>query len=285
VAHRVLVGAVSIGLLNLMGGCTKPNLVYGLGDDTDSGYESDVLVQHAVDTSGAGSGTGGVSGPGSSSTSGTSTASGSASSGADPTGSSTGSPPIPGTAIDEFWDDFEDGQLDANWNASQTPTGCTVQETGGVARFTMDASGPSKCMLTTFDRYDIRDADVLLDVPAITFFFPPLQMFMVLTTEAGETIQYGFDGNDAFFVTVRDGNGVLYDQTSVYEPRPRYWRVRETAGVLYFESSPDAATWDVELQTSTPFYVGAVTVGFGVTTSAPMDSPVTISVPNYNIAL
>lgn len=190
---------------------------------------------------------------------------------------------VSGPPIDSFWDDFEDGSVDPRWAEPACTGDCSIAEQSGVMHFAMPAGQACSCTLSTADVYSLVDEDVLLDVPAITYFFEPLRFSMALVTEQGDVIEYGFDGSgDAFFAEIEDDGALVFAQKSEYPPRPRFWRIREQGGQLYFESSPDGASWGVEMQTETPFFVGAVRFRFGAEISAPMPNSVGISVPNYN---
>jgi len=118
-------------------------------------------------------------------------------------------------------------------------------------------------------------------VPAITNFYPELFVFLRLTDATGDTIEFGFE-NDLFVARVIENDVETYSDTSSYPPRPPYWRIREDAGQIYFESSTDGSTWDVEMQIALPFPVTAVTASFGVETSGPMGGSIVIQVPGYN---
>ncbi len=188
----------------------------------------------------------------------------------------------PAPPIDSFSDDFEDGVLDPRWSDPSCSEGCSVEEISGRAQFTLGNGGPCSCSMSTAQRYSLTGQDVVLDVPAITFFFEPLRFYMAVINDAGDTIEYGFDGSDVFYAEVTEGGSTTFEQTSAYEPRPRYWRIREQGGQLWFESSASGDAWDVEMQTETPFPLGAVRFRFGSRVAGPMASNVGIGVPNYN---
>lgn len=187
-----------------------------------------------------------------------------------------------GPPIDSFWDDFEDGVLDPRWAEPDCTDGCSAAETGGQMQFSLGAAGPCECTVSTEGAYSLLGQAVVLDVPSITNFFEPLRFFMAAEEPGGDTIEYGFDGSDVFYARVEVDGVTTFAQTSVYEPRPRYWRIREQGGQIYFESSPGGSEWDVEMQTQTPFFVGMVRFRFGTRVDGPMPSGVGIGVPNYN---
>lgn len=193
-----------------------------------------------------------------------------------------GSDAVSGALFESFWDDFADGMVDPRWDEPSCGDGCSIAEQSSSMHFGMQ--GPAcTCTIATVDAYRLTNQHVLLDVPAITSFFPTLRFSMAVVTEQGDRIEYGFDGNSDVFFAEIEANGVTtFAETSTYVPRPRFWRIREQDGQLSFESSPDGGAWDVEMQTETPFFVGAVRFRFGAEVSGPMPSPVGISVPTYN---
>ena len=73
-----------------------------------------------------------------------------------------------------------------------------------------------------------------------------------------------------------------YTDTSTYVPAPGYWRIREGAGQIFFESSTNGTAWNFEMQTAVPFDITRIRVGFGVETSGPMGAGVGIQFPGYN---
>ncbi|WP_181197504.1 hypothetical protein [Enhygromyxa salina] len=188
-----------------------------------------------------------------------------------------------GPPFDSFVDDFEDGVIDPRWSAPSCSAGCSVEESNGAMAYTLSGSQACSCTLQTLDFYSLRDDSVLLDVPAITNFHPPLRFFMAVTNANGDTIEYGFDGDDVFYAQVVVGDSVVFSETSTYGSGPRYWQIREQGGVVYFESSTDSAAWDIEMETDTPFDVGRVWFYFGSVVEDTMPSSIGISAPNYNI--
>lgn len=99
----------------------------------------------------------------------------------------------------------------------------------------------------------------------------------------GATLFGGSRSDRARHMHLEKNGSTTFMQTSTYEPRPRFWRIRESGGELYFESSPDGVRWDVEMQTQTPFAVGSIRVRFGTRVADTMEAEVGIRVPNYNI--
>jgi hypothetical protein len=179
-----------------------------------------------------------------------------------------------------FVDGFDDGAIGSEWSVASS-TGCTVQETGGRTQYDTDGSSACHCSLTTVAPFDLTGSYVAVNVPAITNFYPELFVFLRLTDVNGDTIEFGFE-NDEFVARVFENDVETFSDTSVYPPRPPYWRIREDAGELFFESSSDGSTWDVEMQTPLPFAVTAVSASFGVETSGTMGGSVGIGIPGYN---
>jgi len=87
---------------------------------------------------------------------------------------------------------------------------------------------------------------------------------------AGQLLCVHFEG-DAFA-------GGVTCSTVTYDPvAHRYLRFRESAGTLYWETSPDASTWNQFGSMATPAWAGSVTASFGLSngnTAGPMTSAV-----------
>jgi hypothetical protein len=149
----------------------------------------------------------------------------------------------------------------------------------------MSGTQACTCTLQTADLYSLLANEVILDVPTISNFHPPLRFFMTITADNSDAIEYGFQGDNMFFARVRVGGSTMFEDTSVYEPGPRYWKIREQDGQISFESSDDGAMWELELQTAAPFDLGAIYFGFGAQVEDTMPGSIGISVPNFNPAL
>lgn len=188
-----------------------------------------------------------------------------------------------GAPVTTFSDEFNDGQIDPRWNLLMTPTGCTVSENSDRLHFQMDGGGACRCEVATAQAYDLRGLATSIDIPPITTFFPTMTSYMRITGAGGDSVEYGFNNDNLYISIVESGLETRADLIA-YDSSIRYWRIREAAGQLFFESSINLSTWTVEMQETGPFSVANVQVSIGVSTAGPMPQGVGISVYSYNIS-
>jgi hypothetical protein len=184
-------------------------------------------------------------------------------------------------SVDSFSDGFSDSTIGSEWSVSQSPSGCTVGETGSRIQFSMDGSSASLCVLTTTSFYDLRDSAAMIDIPPITNFKPEMSTFMAVSTAEGDFVEFGFN-DGVFYASIVEASLEIFGGTSPYLPNPSFWRIRESAGQLYLESSLNQSSWEIEFQQPVTFPVSSVRVAFGVRTSGPMSGSIGIGVPGYN---
>jgi len=75
-------------------------------------------------------------------------------------------------------------------------------------------------------------------------------------------------GGQLSFVTKANGTSTATQIT--YDPNAhRYWRLRESAGTVFYETSPDASAWTVQQHIATPSWAsaGVVVIGAGAVTN------------------
>lgn len=184
-------------------------------------------------------------------------------------------------SVDSFSDGFSNSSIGSEWEVSQSPSGCTVVETGSRVQFAMDGSSASLCMLTTTDFYDLRGSAAMVDIPPITNFRPQMSTFMMVSTAQGDSVEFGFN-DGVFYASIVEDSVETFSGTSPYLPNPTYWRIRENGGQLFLESSLNQSSWEIEFQQPVTFPVSSVQVAFGVKTSGPMGGSIGIGVPGYN---
>jgi hypothetical protein len=80
------------------------------------------------------------------------------------------------------------------------------------------------------------------------------------------------------------GLAVQASTTTTYDPAAhRWWRIREEAGTIYFETSPDAAQWNTLLQTGSPPQLETVYVVLAAQVGAAYGAPVRAEFDNLNL--
>lgn len=150
-------------------------------------------------------------------------------------------------------DDFADGSVDtAQW--SQFAFGSVVGAEGaGTYTFSVDTSGTGGASLFTRSRYDITGdvfASELIDAGTQQ---PGLQAYPA---------EFQIDSNNRIFISVSNGfigawqtvAGVTANHGfTAYVPADHRWfRLRESAGVTYWEVGADGITWSTLASAANP---------------------------------
>jgi hypothetical protein len=175
-------------------------------------------------------------------------------------GGTTGGGACGGTGV--VTDNFDDGVTAPQWLEAFPGSGPThYAETGGQLVITTGSGEASAdyAGYQTFYTYDLRNDSVYVEVLSV----PPA------STHSDAYIRAYLDAND--FLAIQDEAGYVHFDVGVtgspisdlgavaWDPvATRWWRIRETSGTVYFETSPDATTWTVHAQTPDPFDLSAV---------------------------
>jgi len=172
-------------------------------------------------------------------------------------------PPDPDAGVDAgapsvlFRDDFDDGVL-TGW-MPWTHTGCTVVETGGALQLDYSGSGEAYCGVDSNATYDLRGHSVAVEVVAAPV-LDNFEAYLDLFSSGGQQLLLIRDPSGVT-VQVRNGGQLLTNRTvSVALSAQRYWRIRETGGTIYWETSPDGTTWTIRHSTATSIDVSALLV-------------------------
>ncbi|HZO14437.1 MAG TPA: hypothetical protein VFB62_14290 [Polyangiaceae bacterium] len=169
-------------------------------------------------------------------------------------------------------DDFEDGIVAQPWADDVSGTALITEEEGlGVAR----APNGNHAFRKSYRLHDLRDSEVRLEVVE-----PPTtaDAFAFLEVKAGmDSIMIagpGYSGQpDNLVVTV---NNAVSSNVTFQSNAHRWWRIRQTAGQIFAETSPSGEAWDVikELSAAEAFDVSLVEVSFGIQNNNAMEAAV-----------
>ena len=160
---------------------------------------------------------------------------------------------------DGFDNGSYDGSLWSLWGGA--PTG--VENGRWFVAPTPSAVDGETGILYSQSYYDHHDCSAWIEVPTV---------FDVSISGEASFYLWGDDSNrvkiDAhagtigFKFTVNGADDPTAELT--YDPvEHRWWRIRESAGTVHLETSPDAHTWTDRLSAASPAYVGNATMEFG----------------------
>jgi hypothetical protein len=85
--------------------------------------------------------------------------------------------------------------------------------------------------------------------------------------------------------SIREENGrlVLAWSAGAVGSSDRWWRLREAAGMIYWESSSNGTTWVEKRKAAVPFTVSAVKVAILGEATSSMPSSISIGTPRFNV--
>lgn len=148
-------------------------------------------------------------------------------------------PPTPCGSMQLLRDDFDDGVAGPEWIPS-APSGVTVSEAAQYLAIRLAAgSADIEGVYRSRNAYDLTSSEVSVEVLDVAGEITALEVRDF--AERGAAI--GVEGGNLLALTLDADTestraSVRYSATS-----HRYWRLREASGTLFWETSPDRATW------------------------------------------
>jgi hypothetical protein len=162
--------------------------------------------------------------------------------GCDPTGLLADS--FSGVAPDPRWDVFGN-------------RGASAAIVNGRVRVDLSKTGQASdyAGFVSAGRYDLSEKRLSIEVPTMVSTSGHAQALVQLLDPEG-TITYtaGFEQQSGSLHAFVHGPGAPSDRFLAYDAlAQRYWQVRESAGTLFFETSPDGTAWTTVLASSAKF--------------------------------
>lgn len=289
--------ARSVGLLLVA------SLVFGCSDDDSGGGSGGSSGGGAGGVAGTGGGTGGVGGTGGTGgtgggagiggAGGTAGAGGSAgvagmagvagsagtagAAGAAGTAGAAGSAGAAGAGggpcILSITDDFNDGQLGPLWDSS-IDTGMQLAETGGEIEITWPAapSGVAYAGIASKSTYDLTACSALVHVTKLPSASTDAYIHLSID-DAGNAVEF-FVGAGTLYAFLWQGiNSSELASATFDSSQHAWWRLRESAGKFYWDTSGDGKTWTVLASADAPFSLASGTLMLGGGTYQAEPSP------------
>jgi hypothetical protein len=166
-------------------------------------------------------------------------------------------------------DDFEDGTLAEQWRALPG-----IMETGGTVTLVVEPTGGlASNALVPITFYDLREDEVSFELvtPA-----PGLMLLFGVGTFDGGQARFQLDNGvlDAF------AGGAKIGTATFDHAIHRWWRMRESAGTLFLETSPDGGTFTQFGTTNT--VPGLDRADIQIVAQGVIASPLTTTFDNFN---
>lgn len=177
-------------------------------------------------------------------------------------------------------DDFEDAEDNRQWNVGGY--GSSATEADGLLTIEIQPDIPGAVgVYHTRRRYLFRSSSVAVEASSLD---PALPIFAELEIEADGSTQASIrmvNGDLRFVYELNDQEHVIaavpYSETD-----HRWWRLREDAGVLLWETSPDGDAWEVQGRTSSTPFSTLVVVELEVRTTEVQTVPMQVQFDNFN---
>jgi hypothetical protein len=172
-------------------------------------------------------------------------------------------------------DRFEDGELGVAWSRAFTDVGCVVDETGGVLTLTPTATAGSGCQVGTSTAYNLTGKSVLVRVPQMVATGADILAYMRLADFAAGPSHYVafFQRGGMLLAQSRTGGSETDVATPWNATDHRWWRIREAGGMVFWETSPDAASWTIRRMAASPIALTQIVVDLSVENGVGAASP------------
>jgi hypothetical protein len=178
-----------------------------------------------------------------------------------------------------FSDAFDDGQISRFWEDFQSGA-CSGDESGGDLRFDIGAAAGT-CGWRSNVAYDLTASAAYIEVPNISNYHPQVRFGLRVIDIASNAIaELAFVGSNEL---AEIATGLTPMTTPYGGSSEDWWRLRESAGMIYWESSSDGTTWVEKRKAAIGFPVTAVKIGIGGEATAAMPGSVSIGTPRFNV--
>lgn len=180
-------------------------------------------------------------------------------------------------------DDFGDGALARMWAGSYSAGGATLQETGGEAVLTPPPGVPSSSVgLVGAYGYDLTGDAIAFEVTEMLTPERGAAAFVEVSAGLGNALRIQKVGSELAYM--QGAGGVFTPRKSEpFDPvRHRWWRIRESAGTTYWETSADGRTWVAGSSATNFISLRPVAIGIFANTFSPVASPGRLRIDNVN---
>jgi hypothetical protein len=183
-------------------------------------------------------------------------------------GGDCGSFDHPGTS--SLVDRFEDGVPGSAW---MTLGGCPPLETGGQVIFAPPANAMDFCWYASTDVFHLTCDTLTVKVTDVTASVLGVQTFIYLVPTDGLIPLNLLLEAGSFRLAPDEGPGEIAIPQPYDPVADVWWRLRESQGTLYFETSPDGLAWVVRGSGASPIPLDALQIRFGAGTYQLVGAP------------
>ena len=142
--------------------------------------------------------------------------------------------------------------VDTNWTwETYAGPGTTVTQGNGqlVLKLPTNATTSHYVELQSQRMFDLRDSEMSVEVLSVPNPATSAQTSFIAYYDGNNNVRFQYEQGMLYCATKK--NGINSVKASIaYDPvQLRYWRMREQAGTVYWETSPDKMNWAIRSQT------------------------------------
>jgi hypothetical protein len=189
-------------------------------------------------------------------------------------GGAGGAGGVPLDSCASLQDSFEGASLDPQWNQSRYGGASMLVSDGQlVVRFPAQAVTYAGAFIGSASRYDLTDSHVSIKVAQLPDPAPGAVGFLRASVDDDNYIEFFMENNELIAGKHMDGEAIGLTFLP-YDPAEHvFWRLRETSGRVYWETSRDARRWEIAVVESDPMPLSSVTIELGAGSGADTPSP------------
>jgi hypothetical protein len=181
-------------------------------------------------------------------------------------------------------DDFDDGVTSFKWHRSYFDGACQHVENGELV-FSVPPDMRGFCYYTSSSAFDLTADTLTVKVPVTP---DPATSTNVLfaayiSGDINRKLEFGLSKGQLFFREYADQSTKVFGDLPFDPSQHLFWRLRESAGKVFWETSADGQTWKVGAETPASFPVTALDVTLGFENDEMRPDPIEVHFDNLNI--
>lgn len=154
-------------------------------------------------------------------------------------------------------DNFSSNSVDTNkWTVTQTVG--TVRQLMGQLVITLAANTSEYNKIASVSTYDLTGSYIMVKQEALVAGSSTEQQLIVQIDESNKIVLFYSNGGMVCRYNAGAGNNDTFPGYSA--TRDIWWRIRESGGTTYWETSPDSVTWTTLRSATNPITVTALTI-------------------------
>jgi hypothetical protein len=186
--------------------------------------------------------------------------------------------------LSSFKDDFNDAANSLAWKRGWEDVPGMVARTGGQLTISLVPNQSSSATYATSTSFDLTGSSVVVEVPTAVTSASGSETAVSLFLPGDNGIELSESQNHLHFGVQKAGTWTSNGSMIYTAALQRWWRLRESAGTLYWDTSPDGKNWTSQAQlTPIPFPIDAVDLYLGGNGWASQPSPGASGFDNVNL--